>query len=350
MPTNTLVNSLHVDPAIQDQALALREQGATYPVIALTLGITGPTGTRSSANNAAMYACQQAAFRRDGNFDATCRTNRGGAWRGGAGVPAGRAALVAAAFLANDAPLSDAVTFAVEIEVSAGLSVDRANVLLRNGGFAARGWQAVYDGSVPSGCEVKPSILRGEAGLADAMAVMAALKAAGARIDRSAGLHVHVGTDGMSSAQIERVIAWSVRAQPLMNWLVAPDRRANTYCRPMTPALARTARDLLHRRTLVAGHYDQRRYVALNLCAYQFHGTLEFRQHEGTLSGARLSTWVRFIVGIMTAARAGTLRVPATYFGSVESMLAGLPIRQATADALVARATAHGCPAVGVAA
>lgn len=360
MPATTLLaNTLHRQPAVQAAAYDLRvtrnARGrlTSYVAVASTLGLANA--------NAAMYACQQEALRRDGNYDAILTSDRGGAWRGGpgAGIVGTRSIVAGATWLPNSAPLTDDVTFAVEIEVAGGLGSDpvgSANRLLRTTidtvsgeTFATLGWVAVYDGSVSAGCEVKPGILRGEAGLAQAVAVCALLKGAGARVSSSCGLHVHVGTDGMTAAQIERVIDWSVAAQPMVSWLHPADRRNNMYAQPMNASRARVAKDLLHRRTLVQGHYDQRRYVALNLCAFQFHGTLEFRQAAGTLAGNVLSAWVRLVVAVMQAARTNTLVVPTAPFRTVEAMLAGLPLRQATAEAFLARARRHGAPAAALA-
>lgn len=322
----------HRDAGLQAQAYELRLAGESYAAIATTLGF--------QCYRQAKQACDAQARR--------CGTDAHHAYRR-------TGALIAAArlnWLPATTPMTDDVTFAVEIEVSRGVDVTQARNLLATNTdpvtgetWTTRGWKAVSDGSVPYGCEVKPGILRGEAGLAEAMAVAELLRANGGTIEANAGLHVHVGTSTLTPAQIERIIDWSVRSQNVLDWLVAPSRRGNGFAKPMNAAAARTAKALLHRRTIVQGHYDQRRYQALNLCAFQYHGTLEFRQHEGSLSGQQISTWVRFLVAVVDAASRDALVVPRSRFVSVEAMLTGLPVRRLTAEALIRRAERHNAPA-----
>jgi hypothetical protein len=50
------------------------------------------------------------------------------------------------------------------------------------------------------------------------------------------------------------------------------------------------------------GHMD--RYRNLNVAAYARHGTLEFRQHQGTVNATKMVAWVKFTGAIMEQAKA----------------------------------------------
>jgi hypothetical protein len=89
--------------------------------------------------------------------------------------------------------------------------------------------------------------------------------------------------------------------QPVIDMLVPPSRRGpRDYC----------GRDLytykpgiyirLSKRGLRGGDlaYEaglvENRYLNFNVAAYAQHGTIEFRQHSGTLNPEKISNWVRF--------------------------------------------------------
>lgn len=48
---------------------------------------------------------------------------------------------------------------------------------------------------------------------------------------------------------------------------------------------------------------DNDRYFKLNLCAYQTHGTVEFRHHHGTLSYSAASRWIRTCIYFVKTCR-----------------------------------------------
>jgi hypothetical protein len=48
--------------------------------------------------------------------------------------------------------------------------------------------------------------------------------------------------------------------------------------------------------------YPPYRYFALNFQSYANHGTLEFRQHSGTVDAEKATQWVRLVVGFIARA------------------------------------------------
>jgi hypothetical protein len=49
------------------------------------------------------------------------------------------------------------------------------------------------------------------------------------------------------------------------------------------------------------------RYYSLNLNAYSTHGTVEFRLHHGTLNGAKVEAWAKFVSALARFSRTGFL-------------------------------------------
>lgn len=97
---------------------------------------------------------------------------------------------------------------------------------------------------------------------------------------------------------------------------MATSRRAdnNNYCKSTrrifleNPAFtnARTVLDLVHAQC--------GRYYKLNLQSYTRHHTIEFRQHQGTVSAEKIGNWVRFLNGFIDESRRianGTESAPA---------------------------------------
>jgi hypothetical protein len=68
-----------------------------------------------------------------------------------------------------------------------------------------QGWKAMRDGSIAApagreGCEFVSPVLKGEAGIAQVIEVVARLNAMGAKVNASTGFHVHVGWGGDEAA------------------------------------------------------------------------------------------------------------------------------------------------------
>jgi hypothetical protein len=133
-------------------------------------------------------------------------------------------------------------TFGIEIGAF-GMTKQAAQTALRNAGIDARiegynqeargHWKLVSDASVPDGFEVVSPVLKGEHGLAQAKAVLDALNAAGARVDKRTGLHAHFGASDLSAAEIATVVRRYAKFEDDIDAWMAPSRRgnANRFCR-----------------------------------------------------------------------------------------------------------------------
>lgn len=194
--------------------------------------------------------------------------------------------------------------FGIELEI-ANITRETAVRALRAVGInvqsegyshATRGhWKLVSDASVQGGFEVVSPVLQGEAGIDEAMTVAAALDDAGASVNRSCGYHVHFDAGDLSAQDVRTIVKRYAAHEAEIDAVMPPSRRgnSNTFCGALSRFLgpnfnrAETIRDL----AAIQGG----RYYKVNLQAYQRHGTIEFRQHSGTVNATKIANWVRFL-------------------------------------------------------
>jgi hypothetical protein len=161
-------------------------------------------------------------------------------------------------------------------------------------------WKIVPDGSVDDGFEVVSPILSGDQGKRDLRRAMQALRDAECTTDRSTGLHVHHDITDLTARQIAALAHLWAAEQGLIDQFVARSRRNQSagYCPPLDD-------DTLRRiDRFAATHGDTRvtpgnatdlhvgRYRSLNLASYPLYGTVEIRQHQGTVNGTKALAWV----------------------------------------------------------
>jgi hypothetical protein len=169
-------------------------------------------------------------------------------------------------------------------------------------------WKIVPDGSVSGGAELVSPILRGESGREQIEKASEALKAAGCTVNRATGLHVHHEVTDLPVEAFKLLFHNWANAQDATDRLVAPSRREarNGYCRPLTEwDLDRIdslqSMDRARVRYAVSGD----RYRTLNVQSYGKYGTVEVRQHQGTIDGDKIWNWVRYAQAHIDAAVAG---------------------------------------------
>jgi Putative amidoligase enzyme len=180
-----------------------------------------------------------------------------------------------------------------------------------------RKWRVVYDGSLSnssfSGEIVSPPL--GYDDIELLQQVVRAVRAAGARVDESCGIHIHVGAhqfDAKSLANLVKMV--HKQEQLLQHALGVSERRLARYCRPIDPEFMRrleaspprTLQDLNRawygHRNDAPGRYDQSRYHGLNLNSFFFRGTIEFRYFNGTLHAGQIKAYVQFVLALAAKA------------------------------------------------
>jgi hypothetical protein len=180
-------------------------------------------------------------------------------------------------------------------------------------------WKIVTDGSLGDttrGVEiVAPPLDAAGNGFEQLERVIGAASDFGCTVSRKCGLHVHVGVGRSQPIEFFRnLFKLYATYEPAIDAFMPPSRRASTnmYCRSMTTvsftAIDR-ASDLTAILDLTTRVANERRYHKLNLAAVGRHGTVEFRQHSGTLEFPKTKYWTLFCLRMVARAKVGALPI-----------------------------------------
>jgi hypothetical protein len=170
-----------------------------------------------------------------------------------------------------------------------------------HGHTTRRHWKAVPDSS--TGSEIVSPILYGQDGLDEVKRVCKILRDIGLKVDSSTGLHVHHDARDLTARQYASAMYLYAKAEDFMAQLL-PSRVSAQWCRPLSlEALSSNYRQLVRgndsRKYMMSGcrcaefrgrreHYCGHRYYATNPTNANETGTLEFRQHGGSLNGTKI--------------------------------------------------------------
>ncbi len=180
-------------------------------------------------------------------------------------------------------------------------------------GQDGRSWQVVPDGSLSSGHRsgeiVSPILTYADLDLLQQ--VVRAVREAGARVDSSTGIHIHVGAEGFSAKQVASLVKMVHKQERLIEHaLGVAQHRLTRYCRPIEPSflarleesrprtLAQVSTAWYGRTGALPNRYDQSRYHGLNLNSLFFRGTIEFRYFNGTLHAGEIKAYVQFVLAL----------------------------------------------------
>lgn len=156
-------------------------------------------------------------------------------------------------------------------------------------------FKIVHDGSV--GGDVDPNevvspVLNGNVrGLATLKKAINSLDAVGAKVNRTCGLHVHIGVEKLTGEQYVNIFKNYQKLERLIDSFMAESRRGD----------CRWARSLqgydfynCHGVSDVVAILDRDRYRKVNPMSFERHHTVEFRQHQGSTNFEKISMWVKF--------------------------------------------------------
>lgn len=151
--------------------------------------------------------------------------------------------------------------------------------------------------------------------------IVRALRKAGAKVNDSCGMHVHVGADGHTAESIRKLAKIMTRIEPdLFKIFEVKEDRLTRWCKPIditfvNRILSRNVNDMDDVRSQWyanggdwTNHYDQSRYHALNLHsiwqkAHDGHlGTIEFRLFNSTLHAGEVKTAIQIAMAISARA------------------------------------------------
>lgn len=176
-----------------------------------------------------------------------------------------------------------------------------------------RVWKSMRDSSLSNpyrNAEIVSPILCYE-DMETLQSIVRAVRAAGAKVDESCGIHIHLDGARFDAAAVTRFVKmFNKQEELIMHALGVCARRREAFCKDVDSTfLARIERE--KPRTLDAinvawygyhnlrpAHYDQSRYRALNLHALWQKGTIELRLFEATLHAGKVKAYVQLALAL----------------------------------------------------
>lgn len=199
--------------------------------------------------------------------------------------------------------------FGVEIEFTGDR--DLVASIMRNKGLNAQTmeythavvpqWKVIRDGSC--GWEVVSPILKGREGLRQLELACQALKEAGASVDNKCGLHVHHDVNTHSVEQIRNIFIIYYKLEKAFDQLIQKNRRAdnNQYCGSLQSITTMNALRSAKTISQLSSVFHTR-YLKVNFQSYVKYGTVEFRQHGGTIHYGKMYNWILLTQQVVEAA------------------------------------------------
>lgn len=182
-----------------------------------------------------------------------------------------------------------------------------------------RYYKLVHDASIMgyNGVECVTPVLNGNAGFDSLHACCDALNECGARVNKSTGLHVHIGGQITTQQYINTFVNYCY-LEPVIDSFMAPSRRGNNnvYAKTLHYKIA----DILSATSIYEIYValDHNRYHKLNPCSWARHHTIEFRQHQGTTDYEKISNWARFCIKLVDYSATHRLTSPPATIDDIE--------------------------------
>lgn len=203
---------------------------------------------------------------------------------------------------------------AIHSVIGGSLSTFHTEVTDRTG----RTWQVVPDGSLTGGNnasgEIVSPILTYD-DLEDLQKIIGAVSAAGASVDKSCGIHIHIDGATFNVKSATNLVKFIAKQERLLEHALGVHQdRLNRYCQSIDLAFlarieARPPRTMQELRDAwYAGHGSsvtavivrrhQTRYRGLNLHSLFYRGTLEFRYFNGSLQPDEVRAYIHLVLAL----------------------------------------------------
>lgn len=146
--------------------------------------------------------------------------------------------------------------------------------------------------------------------------IVRAFKAAGAKVNSSCGIHVHVDGANHTPMSLERLVNFMVARQDLIYDALEIGDRANHWCHKLNKELLvqmKKHKELTARQvemiwyskandnyygSIDHSHYNHTRYHGVNLHAFFSKGTVEFRLFNSTLHAGKIKAYIQFCLAV----------------------------------------------------
>jgi hypothetical protein len=133
-------------------------------------------------------------------------------------------------------------------------------------------------------------------------------------VDESCGVHIHMNAIDFGFKEIKSVLLIMSRIQDLIYESIPEDRRSTQYAKPITmstkdianidnlPVLLNSYYGM-ENAYIDDSKYNTARYIGTNIHARLYHGSIEFRYHEGSVKSKPIKDWILFLNRIMSKSK-----------------------------------------------
>jgi hypothetical protein len=177
-----------------------------------------------------------------------------------------------------------------------------------------RVWKVVADASLSADRSVQAEVVSPILKAADMdtlQEVVRAVRKAGATVNESCGIHVHLGVQTFNAKTVGNLVRIVHKHERHIEHAlaVAPQRLAR-WCKPIDATFLQrleaqkpSTLEALNRiwyghHNTNPQHYDQTRYRGLNLHNIWYRGTVEFRLFEATLHAGKVKAYVQLVLAL----------------------------------------------------
>jgi len=181
-----------------------------------------------------------------------------------------------------------------------------------------RTWKVVTDASLNADrerqAEIVSPVLKAE-DIDELQEVVRAVREAGAKVDSSCGIHIHIGANAFTPQAVANLVKMVHKQEDLIYEALAVEpNRKGSYAKPVDETFLRKIEtrkparmdDLnvawygsLNRNP---AHYDNSRYHGLNLHNIWYRGTIEFRLFNATLHAGKVKAYIQFCMALANKA------------------------------------------------
>jgi hypothetical protein len=183
-------------------------------------------------------------------------------------------------------------------------------------------WKIVTDSSVSGGFELVSPVLRGHYGFERLKKVCKILADNNVKINKTCGVHVHHGIEDLDLDAVSRLVHSYAAMQSDIDAVLPPSRRStagNNYCKALGSYRLSTMHDGWNP-SIMSVSASWERGTVLNLLCYSKYGTIEYRQHSGSIEFAKIAPWIRLGQNMIDAAKRGESHTElATVINSVDA-------------------------------
>ena len=210
--------------------------------------------------------------------------------------------------------------FGIELELFSPLNHSQLRTLLTENGVEVNGTEwysssephgkwvvktdgSLHDGPCAHGAEIVSPILDTEKpkDFLTIQKICKLLQSVGCRVDHHCGFHVHVDAATLNLEAKKRTFVRYTKFEAVIDRCMPVNRRNDVYYAKSGTSYLSVVLSADTDTALPRSVCD--RYMRVNLSALQKYGTIEFRQHSGTINSETVIRWVRFLTQFVEASK-----------------------------------------------